>query len=78
MITETNGTVLELKAEVINPYSDKTVVGTMVTISTEVMVDDKLHSILNKVFLDPNSSVPKIGDEVTIEMGVGLMRDSDG
>ena len=67
-MSKTKGIVTKLEAEVVDPYSAKIVVGTMVTIQTTRMVEDKAKEINSQVYVEPNSVLPLIGDEVTITL----------
>ena len=64
------GNVIKLEAKVVDPYSDKIVVGTMVTVRTEKMVESKLKDIDSVVFYESNSLLPEMGAKVGITVEV--------
>ena len=68
-ITQTEGTVRKLEAHAVGYASDKRVVGTMVTIQTEVTEEKGTVMIDTNVFLHPNSNLPVMGDRVVVIIG---------
>ncbi len=64
--TSTEGTVRKLEAHTVGYGADKRVVGTMVTIQTQVTDDHGTVGVDTTVFLEPNSTLPVMGDTVAV------------
>ena len=65
------GVVIKLEAKVVDPYSDKIVVGTNVTVQHTVTIGDggkKVRQVESVVFMPPNSVLPLISD--VVEAGI--------
>ena len=67
-MTKTTGTITSLKAQTLGKYTStgERVVGSLVTITTEWMVEDKLEKVESVIFVEPNTMLPVLGDKVTI------------
>ncbi len=65
-VTSTEGTVRKLEAHTVGYGTTKRVVGTMVTVQTQVTDEHGTESIDTMVFLEPNSVLPVMTDTVSV------------
>ena len=65
-VTETRGIVRKLEAHAVGYGADKRVIGTKVTVQTQITDDKGIVDVDTSVFLEPNSLLPKMGDTVTV------------